>query len=231
MNCSISIPNLLNTIYQLLYCYSHRICNFGILMKIKEAKYIGSFPSIEKSPPGLLPEYAFIGRSNVGKSSLINALTGRTELAHISKKPGKTQSINYFLINEKWHLVDLPGYGYAVISKKQRAKWRLMINGYLQKRVNLQTALVLIDSNVPPQKIDIDFINWCGQEGIPFSIVFTKIDRLKPSKLKENIANFQNALLEYWEELPRQFVTSSIKNEGTEEILEFIETINKDFVY
>ena len=152
-------------------------------------------------------------------------------MAHISKKPGKTQSINFFLINEKWHLVDLPGYGYAKISKKQRNKWQTMINGYLRNRMNLQCAMILVDANVSPQKIDIDFINWCGENSIPFSIVYTKVDRLKPNKKKENIQAFRDALLEYWEELPREFVTSSINDEGGEEILDFITEVNKDFVY
>lgn len=200
-------------------------------MIIKDTKYIGSWPEESKCPQAELPEYAFIGRSNVGKSSLINSLTGRKDLAHISKKPGKTQAINFFLINEKWHLVDLPGFGYAKISKKQRFKWQGMINGYLRNRMNLQCAMILIDANVSPQKIDIDFINTCGQNGIPFSIVYTKVDRLKPKELESNIAAFRTALLEYWEEMPREFVTSSIKNVGGEEILEFIAEVNKDFVY
>lgn len=195
-------------------------------MKIKTAKYIASYPSYELCPKEDLPEYAFIGRSNVGKSSLINALCLRKSLAHTSKKPGKTQLINYFLINEEWHLVDLPGYGYAKISKKMRLKWRLMIENYLAKRENLQCAFVLVDANVPPQNIDLEFINWLGQKQVPFVIVFTKTDRLKPIELETNIKSFQTVMLQTWEELPQQFITSSNQGIGREAILSFIGDVN-----
>ena len=194
---------------------------------IHSARYIASFPSEQKCPKGTLPEFAFIGRSNVGKSSLINMITGRKDLARVSKKPGKTQMINYFLINDKWHLVDLPGYGYAKISKKKRAQWGKMIEDYLMKRQNLQCAFILLDANVPPQKIDIEFINWMGQMRIPFVIAYTKTDRLKKLQLESNLAEIRNGLLEYWNQLPQQFVTSSNKGWGREEILEFIEQVNQ----
>jgi len=197
---------------------------------VESAKYVASYPKISKCPITKIPEYAFIGRSNVGKSSLINMLTGRRELAKVSKKPGKTQMINYFLIDQKWHLVDLPGYGYAVASKKTRAKWGKMIENYLSKREILQCAFVLLDSNIPAQKIDIEFLNWMGEQRIPFVIVYTKIDRARRiGEAEENIKKIQAELLEYWEELPQQFITSSNKATGREEILSFIGDINEKF--
>lgn len=171
------------------------------------------------------PEFAFIGRSNVGKSSLINALTGRKEVAHTSKKPGKTQLINYFLVNHDWYLVDLPGYGYAKISKKKRKEWEKMIEGYLVKRISLQCALVLIDSNVPPQAADIEFINWLGERHLPFVLVYTKADKSKPKEIDSNIMAFREEMLKYWNALPQEFITSSRERTGTEEILHFIEEV------
>lgn len=194
---------------------------------IQEVKYVGSYPSITSCPKDEKPEYAFIGRSNVGKSSLINMLTGRNGLARISKKPGKTQMINYFQVEQAWYLVDLPGYGYAKISKKKRREWEIMIEGYLQHRRTLACAFVLIDANIPAQQIDIDFLNWLGDKQVPFSIVYTKIDRLKPAEVQPNIDRIRTTLLEHWEALPQEFITSSIKKEGQEDILGFIDSVNQ----
>lgn len=193
---------------------------------IHEVRYIGSYPSITACPKDERPEYAFIGRSNVGKSSLINMLTGRNNLAHTSKKPGKTQMINYFLVEDNWYLVDLPGYGYAKISKKKRREWEIMIEGYLQHRKTLVCACVLIDANIPAQNIDIEFMNWLGAKKIPFIIIYTKTDRLKPAEIQPNIERIRNAFLAHWETLPSEFITSSIQKEGKEEILQFIQTTN-----
>ncbi len=193
---------------------------------MQEVKYVASYPSISFCPKDERPEYAFIGRSNVGKSSLINMLTGRNGLARISKKPGKTQMINYFLVAKSWYLVDLPGYGYAKISKKKRREWEIMIEGYLQHRRTLACAFVLIDANVPAQQIDIDFLNWLGDKQVPFAIVYTKIDRLKPAEVQPNIDRIRASFLEHWEDLPQEFITSSIKDEGQAEILGFIDSVN-----
>ncbi len=198
-------------------------------MRIKEVEFVGSFPNYKLCPKRWMPEYAFIGRSNVGKSSLINMLCDRRSLAKTSGTPGKTQLINYFLANKTWHLVDLPGYGYATVSKSKRAKFKIMIESYLSNREQLQCTFVLIDSMVSPQKIDIEFINTFGQLGLPYVIVYTKTDRIKPKQVEENIKKFQDALLEYWEELPQQFISSSAKVVGKEEILEFIGETNKSF--
>ena len=195
-------------------------------MEIHQVAYAGSYPTEAQCPKDQKPEYAFIGRSNVGKSSLINMLTGRKEIARTSKKPGKTQLLNFFLVDGVWYLVDLPGYGYAKISKSKRREWEKMIQGYLKKRQNLQCAFVLIDANIPPQKIDIEFVNWLGEMRVPFVLVFTKTDRLNPEELEVNTERFRQALLEYWEQLPQQFVTSSRTNQGREEILDFIGGVN-----
>lgn len=200
-------------------------------MEINHSAYVGSFPSEAKAPRDGLPEYAFIGRSNVGKSSLINMLCDRKEMAHVSKKPGKTQMLNYYLIDKTWYIVDLPGYGYAKISKKKRHEWKRMIDNYLVKRPTLQCAFVLIDSNIPPQKIDIEFINWLGEKRVPFVIVYTKTDRLKPEELEVNLETIREELKKYWNELPQQFITSSLGNNGREEILDFIGGINEMYVY
>ena len=192
-----------------------------------EVNYKGSYPSIGACPKTTKPEYAFIGRSNVGKSSLINMLTGRNGLARISKKPGKTQMINYFEVGYDWHLVDLPGYGYAKISKKKRREWEVMIEGYLQHRQTLACVFLLIDANVPAQKIDLEFMDWLGLKQIPFVIIYTKTDRLKPHQVQPNIEKIQKGFLEEWAELPQQFVTSSVKKEGRKEILDFIANLNQ----
>lgn len=173
------------------------------------------------------PEYAFIGRSNVGKSSLINILTNNSTLAKISSKPGKTRLINHFMINEEWYLVDLPGYGYANVPKSERLKWEKLVRAYILKRMNLYCLFVLIDSRHKPQVSDIEFIYWLGQNQIPFALVFTKADKLNKEGLQQNIENFREKLLETWEEIPDFFVTSSRGSMGKEEILDFIEKTNK----
>ncbi len=195
-------------------------------MQIKSTKFVISSPDIQKCPEPNLPEYAFIGRSNVGKSSLINMLTDNKKLAKISGTPGKTQLINHFLINDKWYLVDLPGYGFAKSSKKAREKWGLMIKKYLVKRKNLLCIFILIDSRLSPQKADIDFINWIGINKLPFMIIFTKTDKLKKIQLTQNINLFKNRLLENWEELPQFFISSAKTKSGKENILDFIEKTN-----
>lgn len=192
------------------------------MMEIVTAEFKGSFPNFAQGPKEEAPEFAFIGRSNVGKSSLINMLCGKKELAHTSQKPGKTQLLNYYLINQKWFIVDLPGYGYAKISKGKRKEWQKMIQDYLVRRPTLCCAFVLVDSNIPPQTVDVDFINWLGEMHVPFVLVYTKTDRLKPQELEANLEAIQNKLLEYWNELPQQFSTASNKGIGKEEILEFI---------
>lgn len=191
-------------------------------MKIKQAKFLGSFPRIDLCPASPLPEFAFIGRSNVGKSSLINMLCGRKTLAKTSSTPGKTQAINIFRINDDWQLADLPGYGFAKLSKTQREQFEHMIKNYLKSRENLFCAFSLIDIRISPQKIDLDMINWMGENGIPFYVVFTKMDKMKKAQLEENVENFKNELLKSWEEIPYIFATSSKEHKGKEEILDFI---------
>ena len=171
-------------------------------MEIRNIDFTGSFPNYRQCPNGLLPEYAFIGRSNVGKSSLINMLTNRKSLARVSSTPGKTQLLNYFFIDKKWYLVDLPGYGYAKISKKKRADWEKMIEGYFVRRTTLSCAFILIDTCVKPQSIDIEFANWMGEMRIPFVFVFTKTDRLKLNERNINIQAFKNEMLKYWNDIP-----------------------------
>ncbi len=195
-------------------------------MIIHKAEFFVSNSDVALCPVTTLPEYAFIGRSNVGKSSLINALTNHKSLAKTSSTPGKTQLINHFLINEKWFITDLPGYGYAKVSKGVKAGWENMISQYLIKRQNLLYTFVLVDSRHSPQKIDIEFINWLGEKQIPFCIVFTKIDKLGRAAATKNIEDYRNTLLQYWEELPFNFVTSAEKKEGIKEILDFIENSN-----
>jgi GTP-binding protein len=195
-------------------------------MLIKTAEFVISNSKVEKCPKDLLPEYAFIGRSNVGKSSLINMLTDRKNLAKTSGKPGKTQLINHFIINKKWFLVDLPGYGFAKVSKSAKQKFQQFINNYFEKRQQLVSAFVLIDIRHEPQKIDLEFIENLGISQIPFSIIFTKADKLKPSAINRHIEVYNNELLKTWEELPKYFVTSSTKSLGRDEVLQFIEETN-----
>jgi len=199
---------------------------FFVSMKIKTAEFVISNTDYLKCPDTEKPEYAFIGRSNVGKSSLINMLTDRTKLAKISGKPGKTQLINHFLINDEWYLVDLPGYGWAKVSKSLKKEWDEMIRNYLLQRKNLFNVFVLIDSRIPPQKIDLDFISWLGENQIPFSIIFTKADKKNNAKLHSSMATFKNKLAEEWEELPLIFISSSANKIGQKEILSFISSIN-----
>ncbi|WP_455075453.1 ribosome biogenesis GTP-binding protein YihA/YsxC [Porphyromonas catoniae] len=195
-------------------------------MLIKSAEFVVSNSRVEKCPTTGLPEYAFIGRSNVGKSSLINMLTGRKGLAMTSQKPGKTQLINHFIINKEWHLVDLPGYGYARLSKDGRDGLRRMIEDYVLERRELVCLFVLLDARLEPQKIDLEFIEWLGEESVPFALVFTKADKLSKGKLSANISAYKDRLLEAWEELPPLFITSSEERTGREELLNYIEGIN-----
>ena len=195
-------------------------------MEIKDAIFITSNSDIKKCPPPNKPEYAFIGRSNVGKSSLINRLTNKKALAKISGKPGKTRLINHFLINKEWYLVDLPGYGYAEVPKKERLKWEQMIKRYILQRENLYCLFVLIDARHEAQKVDLEFMEWLGISQIPFSIVFTKIDKLKPAELETNLKIYEEKLFETWETLPVYFVTSAETGEGNEELLGYIEQLN-----
>ncbi|MCB0530073.1 MAG: ribosome biogenesis GTP-binding protein YihA/YsxC [Saprospiraceae bacterium] len=190
-------------------------------MEVKSAEFVASFPKQSLCPKDGRPEFAFIGRSNVGKSSLINMLT-KKGLAKVSGTPGKTQLLNYFLINHTWYLVDLPGYGYARVSKGQQQALAKMIDGYLLNRQELMLAFLLIDPNIPPRPIDIDFINRLGEHAIPFALVFTKADQSSKAKLEKNIAAFMKALSETWESLPPYFITSSARRTGKEEILGYI---------
>jgi GTP-binding protein len=196
-------------------------------MQIKSAKFIKSSARADECPVTTLPEYAFIGRSNVGKSSLINMLTNHSKLAKTSGRPGKTQLINHFLINENWYLVDLPGYGYAKVSKELREKFDKLITHYIMKRANLRCVFVLVDSRIPPQPIDISFMNNLGENNIPFCIVFTKCDKQSKNQIQKMFAVYKKELLNYWEELPNCFFTSSESKMGREELMEFIEEHNQ----
>ncbi|HAK76520.1 MAG TPA: YihA family ribosome biogenesis GTP-binding protein [Runella sp.] len=196
-------------------------------MKIKTAVFVKSSSQHEQCPKPDRPEYAFIGRSNVGKSSLINALTNHGNLAKISGKPGKTQVINHFMINDTWYLVDLPGYGYAQVSQTERQKWSIMIDDYLFNRESLTCTFVLIDSRIEPQKIDLEFMQKLGEKGVPFCLVFTKADKLTANQLQTRLENYKKTLLETWVELPLIFVTSSEKRVGQQDILAQIEEWNK----
>ena len=193
---------------------------------IKSAKFVISNTDVSKCPNSELPEYAFIGRSNVGKSSLINMLTGVKNLAMTSSIPGKTLLMNHFIINDVWHLVDLPGYGYARIGKQGRERLEEMIRNYIIRREQLTNLFVLIDSRHEPQQIDIEFITWLGEQCIPFSIIFTKSDKISKSALQTNVTQYQNKLFEIWEELPPIFITSAEKGLGREEVLGYIRDIN-----
>lgn len=195
-------------------------------MVIKSAEFVISNSRVEKCPTTGLPEYAFIGRSNVGKSSLINMLTSRKGLAMTSQKPGKTQLINHFIINDAWYLVDLPGYGYARLGKDSRDSLRRMIEDYVLERKELVLLFVLLDCRHEPQKIDLEFIQWLGEEGVPFALVFTKADKLSKGRLAANVEAYKAKLREEWEELPPIFVTSSEERMGRDELLGYIEEIN-----
>jgi len=195
-------------------------------MKIKEAEFVISNSEYKKCPTEDIPEYAFIGRSNVGKSSLINMLTNHKKLAKTSGTPGKTQLINHFLINKEWYLVDLPGYGYAKVSKSARASFEKFISDYLLNREQLVTVFVLLDCRLEPQKIDLEFMNWCGEKNISFSMVFTKADKLSSSVLQKNLAKYKKEMIKYWAELPPVFVTSSESKLGQEKLLNYIGGIN-----
>ena len=198
-------------------------------MLIKTAEFVISNSDVTKCPKELLPEYAFIGRSNVGKSSLINMLTGRNNLAKTSGKPGKTQLINHFIINKNWFLVDLPGYGYARVSKSTKNKFQKFITNYFENRQQLISAFVLVDIRHDPQKIDLEFMEYLTINQIPFCIIFTKADKLKPKAIENHVKKYSEELLKTWEELPEYFITSSSKSIGKYEILEFIEQTNIQF--
>lgn len=198
-------------------------------MKINTAEFVISNSEVKKCPSDRLPEYAFIGRSNVGKSSLINMLTGNKSLAKTSSRPGKTQLINHFIINKNWYLVDLPGYGYAKVSKSTKAIFQKFITEYFEKREQLVSAFVLVDIRHEAQKIDVDFINYLGEAGIPFGIIFTKADKIGKTHVQKHISAYKKALMaEGWEEIPPYFVTSSENELGKEEVLRYIDQINQD---
>jgi len=199
-------------------------------MQIKSAEFVVSNSDVSKCPKNNLPEYAFIGRSNVGKSSLINMLTNRKNLAKTSGKPGKTQLINHFILNKNWYLVDLPGYGYAKVSKSSKKTFQKFITAYFSKRQQLVSAFVLVDIRHEPQQIDLDFMQWLGENMIPFSVIFTKADKLKPKAIDNHIEAYKNELLKSWEEVPNYFITSSSKGIGKDELLAFIDATNKNLI-
>ncbi|MCT8338841.1 ribosome biogenesis GTP-binding protein YihA/YsxC [Flavobacteriaceae bacterium TK19130] len=196
-------------------------------MKIKSASFVVSNSDVAKCPMNPIPEYAFIGRSNVGKSSLINMLMNHKGLAKTSGKPGKTQLINHFIVNDNWYLVDLPGYGYAKVSKKTKKKFQKFITDYFLLRKQLVMGFVLVDVRHEPQKIDVEFMQWLGEQQLPFGIIFTKADKLKPKALERNIEAYQKELLETWVELPPIFVTSATNGTGRDEVLEYIGSVNR----
>jgi GTP-binding protein len=198
-------------------------------MEIKSAKFVISNTDVSKCPLPVKPEYAFIGRSNVGKSSLINMLVERKDMAKTSGKPGKTQLINHFGINDTWYLVDLPGYGYAKVSKDRRDIFQAYISEYILERKNLLCLMVLLDSRLEPQKIDLEFMDWCGENGVPFIMVFTKIDKLSKKQFSDNIQHYKDEMGKNWDALPECFYTSAEKKEGRKELLDFIEKTNKLF--
>ena len=197
-------------------------------MEIKKAEFTLSAPMESMCPKDNKPEYAFIGRSNVGKSRLINMLTNNKKLAKTSATPGKTLLINHFIINNEWYLVDLPGYGYAKRSKKEVGKLEQMISGYILQREQLVNVFLLVDVRLEPQKIDLEFIQWLGDSSIPFAIVFTKADKLSAMKVSQQVETYKKVLLETWEELPPVFITSAEKRQGRDEVLDYIDRINKD---
>jgi GTP-binding protein len=192
-------------------------------MLIKSATFVSSAAQLNQCPPENKPEFAFIGRSNVGKSSLINMLVGQKGLAKTSSTPGKTQLLNYFLINERWFLVDLPGYGFAKVSKDAREKWEKRLFEYLTKRENLYCVFILVDSRLEPQRNDLDMINWLGEHQVPMAILFTKTDKLKPRELENNCNTWRIALSKYWDDLPTMMITSAENKSGKDEVLDFIE--------
>lgn len=196
-------------------------------MEIKEARFIVSNSDVKKCPKPDRPEYAFIGRSNVGKSSLINRLTNKKSLAKISGNPGKTRLINHYLINNEWYLVDLPGYGYAKVPMNERKKWEKFLKKYILQRENLYCLFVLVDSRHEAQTPDLEFMEWLGVSEIPFSIIFTKTDKLRPEELEANLKAYEKKIFEKWEVMPGYFVSSSQTGFGTEQILDFIESVNK----
>jgi GTP-binding protein len=198
-------------------------------MKITSATFISSFADVSKCPPPDRPEFAFIGRSNVGKSSVINMLANSKKLAKTSVTPGKTQTINHFLINDSWYLVDLPGYGYASVSKSTRAGFGKMIEDYVLNRKNLLCLFILLDSRLPPQAIDLDFIQWAGGKEIPLALIFTKIDKLKRNELEKNMKQYEKKLLELWEDLPTIVLTSSETKHGKDELLELIAEVLEEY--
>jgi GTP-binding protein len=197
-------------------------------MIIKDAHFVSSNSKIDRLPKDNIPEYAFIGRSNVGKSSLINTLVQRRALAKTSATPGKTIAINHFMVNDSWYLVDLPGYGYAQRSKKAREEWRVMLANYIRRRRNLICTFVLVDSRIEPQNSDIGFMEWLGENQVPFCIVFTKVDKISKVELDKNIEIYKSKLLEEWEELPQMFITSSETKQGRDELLDYIEQQNAE---
>ena len=194
-------------------------------MNISKIEFVGSYPKVQACPKTQQPEFAFIGRSNVGKSSLINMLSNRKAIAKVSVTPGKTQLINFFQVNDAWHLVDLPGYGYARVSKSLKSSFSKMIEDYLSRRETLVNTFVLIDSRHELQKADATFLNWCGEQQLPISIIFTKCDKLSKQLVKSNIEKINNEILKTWETLPPQFLSSSANNTGREEILFYIQSI------
>jgi len=196
-------------------------------MQIKSAEFMMSNSDVDKCPKDRIPEYAFIGRSNVGKSSLINMLMLRKNLAKTSGRPGKTQLINHFLINKNWYLVDLPGYGYARVSKSSKKVFQKFITNYFEKREQMVLAFVLVDCRHEPQPIDMEFMEWMGETGIPFNIIFTKADKLKPKALERNIKAYTEKMLETWEEMPSYFITSASDSTGRDEVLKYIDELNK----
>ncbi|WP_379967178.1 ribosome biogenesis GTP-binding protein YihA/YsxC [Epilithonimonas sp. UC225_85] len=196
-------------------------------MVIKTAEFVKSSQKWQDCPEPKMPEYAFIGRSNVGKSSLINAMMNHKDLAKTSQTPGKTQLINHFLVNESWFLTDLPGYGYAKVSKSLRKDFEKLITNYILNRQNLVNLFVLIDTRLAPQKIDLEFMQWCGESSVPFSIVFTKADKMKPGGADRNVEAYKTELLKTWEDLPEIYVTSAEKKMGTDNILKFISETNQ----
>ena len=199
-------------------------------MQIKSAEFVISNQEVAKCPTNKLPEYAFIGRSNVGKSSLINMLTNQKSLAKTSGRPGKTQLINHFLINKNWFLVDLPGYGYARVSKSAKKTFQKFITAYFRERKQLISAFVLVDIRHAPQTVDLAFMQWLGEHNIPLSIIFTKADKLRPKAIEDHITKYKNILLESWEEFPNYFITSSTNYSGKDALLNYIDTINEELV-